>query len=121
MNLLYLRARWYAVETGTFLSRDPVEGEPPYLYGRGNPTNIIDPSGLYGANVHDTFTYGSAAQISRNLGFSNDNDLVSKLADEIATGDQHVDDAVGMLDAVIGCNDCHFAPLRISIVCCPPE
>lgn len=45
MNLLHLRARWYLVETGTFLSRDPVESEPPYLYVRGNPLNRVDPSG----------------------------------------------------------------------------
>jgi RHS repeat-associated protein len=46
MNLLFLRARWYAPETGTFLSKDPVESEPPYLYVRGNPINGTDPSGL---------------------------------------------------------------------------
>ncbi|MBE7471236.1 MAG: hypothetical protein DPW09_17110 [Anaerolineae bacterium] len=46
MNLLHLRARWYDSETGTFLSRDPVESEPPYLYVRGNPINRIDPTGL---------------------------------------------------------------------------
>jgi RHS repeat-associated protein len=45
INLLHLRARWYAPETGTFLSRDPVESEPPYLYVRGNPINLTDPSG----------------------------------------------------------------------------
>jgi|GEM_PF-4511120 len=33
-------------ETGTFLSRDPVESEPPYQYVRGNPVNLTDPSGL---------------------------------------------------------------------------
>ncbi|MBE7469329.1 MAG: hypothetical protein HS114_09370 [Anaerolineales bacterium] len=45
MNLLHLRARWYNGETGTFLSRDSVESEPPYQYVRGNPVNRIDPSG----------------------------------------------------------------------------
>ena len=32
--------------TGTFLSVDPVESEPPYLYTGGNPINAIDSSGL---------------------------------------------------------------------------
>jgi hypothetical protein len=32
-------------ETGTFLSVDPVESEPPYQYVRGNPVNLTDPSG----------------------------------------------------------------------------
>ncbi|MBI1880819.1 MAG: RHS repeat-associated core domain-containing protein [Chloroflexi bacterium] len=46
VGLLHLRARWLLPETGTFLSRDPVESEPAYLYVRGNPINWIDPSGL---------------------------------------------------------------------------
>ncbi len=45
MHLLHLRARWYAPETGTFLSVDPVESEPPYQYVRGNVVNLTDPSG----------------------------------------------------------------------------
>ncbi|MCI0526643.1 MAG: RHS repeat-associated core domain-containing protein [Nitrospira sp.] len=47
VGLLHLRARWYLVETGTFLSRDPVESEPPYAYVRGNPINATDPTGLW--------------------------------------------------------------------------
>jgi hypothetical protein len=35
-------------ETGTFLSRDPVESEPPYQYVRGNPINLVDSSGRQG-------------------------------------------------------------------------
>jgi RHS repeat-associated protein len=46
VGLLHLRARWYSVETGTFLSRDSVEGEPAYAYVRGNVVNRTDPSGL---------------------------------------------------------------------------
>jgi RHS repeat-associated protein len=46
LGLLNLRARWYMPETGTFLSRDPLESEPPYLYAEGNPINMVDPSGL---------------------------------------------------------------------------
>ena len=45
IGLLYLRARWYQPETGTFLSRDAVESEPPYQYVRGNVVNLTDPSG----------------------------------------------------------------------------
>ena len=45
VGLLHLRARWYSPETGTFLSRDPVESEPPYLYVRGNVVNRVDPTG----------------------------------------------------------------------------
>ena len=46
VGLLHLRARWYSPGTGTFLSVDSVEGEPPYAYVRGNPVNSVDPSGL---------------------------------------------------------------------------
>jgi RHS repeat-associated protein len=45
-ELLFLRARYYDPGAGMFLNRDPVEGEPPYLYVRGNPVNCVDPSGL---------------------------------------------------------------------------
>ncbi len=48
LDLLYLRARWYAPTTGTFLSVDPVESEPPYQYVGGNVVNRVDPSGLTG-------------------------------------------------------------------------
>jgi len=51
--LLYLRARWYAPGTGTFLSRDIWDGNVLHSqslngwnYVRGNVTNKIDPSGL---------------------------------------------------------------------------
>ncbi|MCI0530025.1 MAG: RHS repeat-associated core domain-containing protein, partial [Nitrospira sp.] len=52
IGLLHLRARWYSVETGTFISKDPIEDEPPYQYVRGNPITLIDPSG-YGPEWWD--------------------------------------------------------------------
>lgn len=45
INLLFLRARWYSPQSGTFLSRDLVESEPPYQFVHCNPVNRIDPSG----------------------------------------------------------------------------
>jgi RHS repeat-associated protein len=49
---LYLRARWYNAESGTFTSKDPFEGYPqqpyslhPYQYGYSAPTTWTDPSG----------------------------------------------------------------------------
>jgi RHS repeat-associated protein len=47
VSLLYLRARWLMPETGTFLSVDPVESEPPYAYVGGNVVNRVDPSGHF--------------------------------------------------------------------------
>lgn len=34
-------------ETGTFLSRDPIQSEPPYQYVRGNPISLVDRSGMF--------------------------------------------------------------------------
>jgi RHS repeat-associated protein len=52
LGLYYLRARYYNPNTGRFLSRDPLEGDPAdpqslhkYLYAGGDPVNRIDPSG----------------------------------------------------------------------------
>jgi RHS repeat-associated protein len=50
-GLQYLRARYMDPETGTFLSRDPLARFPgwieePYGYGRANPINLTDPTGL---------------------------------------------------------------------------
>ena len=63
-GLLHLRARWYAVETGTFLSVDPVESEPPYQYVRGNVVNRVDHSGLC-AEVGDEACWSLYEQIKR--------------------------------------------------------
>ena len=50
VGLLYLRARWYAPESGTFLSRDSVESEPPYQYVGGRVVNLTDPLGFFGCD-----------------------------------------------------------------------
>jgi RHS repeat-associated protein len=53
-GLLYLRARYAQVGTGTFLSKDPFEGfmqramsRNGYSYVEGNPVNYTDPSGQF--------------------------------------------------------------------------
>ncbi|MCP4360703.1 MAG: RHS repeat-associated core domain-containing protein, partial [Chloroflexi bacterium] len=53
MHLLHLRARWYSVETGTFLNRDPWLGNISrpdtlhgYSYAGNNPILYRDASGL---------------------------------------------------------------------------
>jgi RHS repeat-associated protein len=52
-RLVYLRARYYSRDLGTFISQDPSEGsmnEPMslngYAYAHGNPVNNTDPSGM---------------------------------------------------------------------------
>jgi RHS repeat-associated protein len=44
-SLNYVRARWLRPTTGSWLSVDPVEGEPRHLYVNGSPVNATDGSG----------------------------------------------------------------------------
>jgi peptidoglycan/xylan/chitin deacetylase (PgdA/CDA1 family) len=61
--MLYLRARWYSSKDGIFLSRDPIESEPPYQYVQGNPIRYTDPSGF----VYVTFDDGPHANDTKIL------------------------------------------------------
>ncbi len=49
-GLQYLRNRYYDMETGRFISRDPLSAMPgwvehPYMYANANPVNLVDPLG----------------------------------------------------------------------------
>jgi RHS repeat-associated protein len=46
-GLQYLRARYYDAATGRFASRDPLPLMQRYGYVWSNPTNLVDPYGLY--------------------------------------------------------------------------
>jgi RHS repeat-associated protein len=47
LGLEYVRARWLDPNTGSWLSVDPVSGEPRYSYDHNSPTLRTDPSGRY--------------------------------------------------------------------------
>lgn len=56
-GLQYLRARYYDVETGRFVSREPLAALPgwlgsPYHYADASPLNMTDPSGLSSITVN---------------------------------------------------------------------
>jgi RHS repeat-associated protein len=52
-GLDYVRARWLRTGTGSWLSVDPVPGEPRYAYARNAPTWLLDPSGAQGFAQRD--------------------------------------------------------------------
>ncbi len=49
----YLRARWYAPDLQTFVSRDPDDKVRRYAYANGNPIMNTDPSGLASRYTRD--------------------------------------------------------------------
>ncbi|MBN1580555.1 MAG: RHS repeat-associated core domain-containing protein [Anaerolineae bacterium] len=81
-DMLFLRARWYDVQTGRFVSQDPWSGsiqQPDtlhkYAYVMNSPANSVDPTGLFspqqieyslmkdGETVEETFAgYGKHAR-----------------------------------------------------------
>jgi len=121
VGLEYLRARWYAPYLSQFISKDPFPGlrtQPfslhPYAYVLANPVNAVDPSGWYHSDVHYDLT--------RRLAFATASfyfpaDVASKLADCIASGDQHVDDSRTLMAGPTGvmCMKCHFCPLMSTV------
>jgi RHS repeat-associated protein len=85
-GLMYYRARWYDPQIGRFISEDPIGlagGINQFAYVGNNPQNGIDPSGLYEIDVHYYLTY----YLALKTGCFGDAE-----AQEIATGDQDVDD-----------------------------
>jgi hypothetical protein len=61
--MYYLRARYYDPSTGQFISRDPMVASTrqPYAYAYDNPTNLTDPTGLWGGGWGMDFLVGLAA------------------------------------------------------------
>jgi RHS repeat-associated protein len=74
-GLVYLRARWLDPATGLFLSVDPAEvltGDA-YGYAAGNPSQLVDPLGLWPGWLEDAlkattnFVYGVADELTMGL------------------------------------------------------
>ena len=83
-GLYYVVARWYAPTLGTFLSTDPLSGQPsnpqtidPYAYVAGNPLGGVDPLGTC---TWDTVTMSCTDQASAPVwrGSENNYDQVHK-------------------------------------------
>lgn len=89
-GLYYMRARYYNPEIKRFMSKDTILGDITkpqtlnrYMYVKGNPISIIDPSGDWGYDVH----------YERTISWANEmNDMrLTKYAETIASGDNGVD------------------------------
>ena len=54
---IYLRARYYDPAIGRFVSEDPaLDGYNWYVYCGSNPIRYVDPTGLWGMDVHQVAT-----------------------------------------------------------------
>jgi RHS repeat-associated protein len=65
-GLQYLRARYYDMATGRFLSRDPLSALPnitlnPYVYANNNSALYVDPEGLFFKPLKKTVSSGIKA------------------------------------------------------------
>jgi RHS repeat-associated protein len=80
LNLYYNRARYLNTSTGRFWSADPSEGSPAdpqtlhrYLYTSGDPTDSIDPTGLY----TQSFGFDVEEEVEKQYELSHPGDVVS--------------------------------------------
>ncbi|WP_431781893.1 RHS repeat-associated core domain-containing protein [Streptomyces chumphonensis] len=70
-GLYHLSARYYDPHTSRFTQPDPSGQESnPYLYAQGDPTNRIDPTGLYSYDdfVQDIGVIGGLAGTGAGIG-----------------------------------------------------
>jgi len=74
---LYVRARWLRPTTGSWLSVDPVEGQPRHVYVQANPVMEVDAAGL--ATIGETCKDGHFG------------DKLQKIKDAVDYMDKNVD------------------------------
>jgi RHS repeat-associated protein len=76
-KLLFLRARYYSLSTGRFMSRDSWQGDTnqpmsynAWLYGYANPMRYADPTGLITSGPEDTAATSTLNEIKLRFGIS---------------------------------------------------
>jgi RHS repeat-associated protein len=110
-GVTYLRARYYASNTGRFLSRDTWGGDVNspmsfnlWSYVHGDPINLTDPTGHYADNVHRDLTRKLVISLKN---FVPSTLLARDLAEAIAQWDNFVDKGAS-LQPLGSCVSCHF-------------
>jgi hypothetical protein len=81
-----------------------------WLYADGNATNLIDPSGQYGEEVHYALTLAEANRIGRMTCHGLVCALVESIAVTIANGDENVDKGI-LMPMPGGAPELHFRDL----------
>jgi RHS repeat-associated protein len=99
-RLLYLRARWYDPQSGTFLSGDPLEGKQQdprslnrYRYAQNNPVQFTDPRGEMSLGEVGSALGNVASMASRAY---NTYDMVNSFLGGDESG------RFGLVDALVG-------------------
>jgi RHS repeat-associated protein len=68
-GLMHLGARYYNPTDGRFVQQDPSgNAANPYGYAGANPTNIVDPSGLWGISLGGSVCFGICLGVSVTVG-----------------------------------------------------
>ena len=116
LGLYYLRARYYNLATGLFVSRDPLDGIAfmpitlrKYLYAGSDPVNYVDPSGrdLFGYAAESSAAVPEAKLVSIYGCFAG----AGLAAASLVLSDQLDWRAgVGAAGAVFGCVTLYFPP-----------
>ena len=99
----------YHAGVGRFLQRDPaeyVDGANLYEFVRGNPTSLVDPYGLWGADIHQTATTKWAGEAR---GYDEDRECVTVFSPDQAAAIGAADEAIDHGDtAPINDTSWHF-------------
>ena len=123
-GLVYLRARYYLPTYGRFLTKDVFEGtlETPnifnkWLYAYANPLRYMDPTGLYGRDIHYGSRYGtyhlaivSGYTYCRGKSCA----YVPQIARIFAEADQGVDEGILTATPFGGHPELHFQDMPIA-------
>ena len=123
---LYVRARWLRPTTGSWLSVDPVDGEPRYAYASGEPVLDTDTSGMWTVGDEcgrDKFEIGEALRHVGRTKWSQcvGEDLRSCMGDTL----QHLEvrcvepphESCGGTDPPTMCGCTPFEPPGVIVIC----